>query len=59
MNNQQVEANLLLSLDSYQPEELELVFTQIDPKEPSRPFGLAVKVHDDKTYEGVQIVSWL
>jgi len=32
-------------------EELELVFTQIDPKEPSRPFGLAVKVHDDKSYE--------
>ena len=55
MNNQQAGANLLLPLYLYQPEELELVFTQIDPKEPSRPFGLAVKVHDDKTYEGAQI----
>ena len=38
-------------------EELELVFTQIDPKEPSRPFGLAVKVHDDKSYEGVRSLA--
>ena len=33
-------------------EELQLIFTQIDPVVPSRPFILGVKVHDDKSYEG-------
>jgi hypothetical protein len=42
-----------LGLDFKQgKDELQLVFTQIDASQPSRPFLLAVKVHEDKTYEG-------